>query len=80
MSFNIGEKVLSSTGMFEGVGEKVVKFVIISVKRVNLVVEIVFELIHIVLFLVVIVLGLLNAFKISQVLLVLHIVYKANIQ
>lgn len=78
MSVNIGEEVLSSTGMFEGVGEEVVKLVIIGVKRINLIVEIVFELIRIILFFVVIVLGLFNVLKFSQVLLVLHIVYKYN--
>jgi hypothetical protein len=75
VSINIGEEVLSSAGMFEGVGEEIVKLVIIGVKRVNFIVEIVFELIHIILFLVVIVLGLFDVLKFSQVLLVLHIVY-----
>ena len=61
--------------MLKGGGEKLVKLVIVGVKRIYLVVKIVFKLIHIIFFFVEIIQAFLDVLKLSQMLLVLHIVY-----
>ena len=43
MSVDIGKEILSSSGMFEGIGEKIVKLFIVGVERVNIVVIVIFE-------------------------------------
>ena len=43
VSVNVGKEILSSPGMFECIGEKIVKLFIVSVEGVNIVVIVVFE-------------------------------------